>query len=206
MGLANRRRRLVFLGVLACASVGCGAPASDGEVDDAASAVGADETSQGDRTFGELSPEAPPETGQWGQLAGAWDCTIRSIGSDGIARESNAVWTWRYILGGHAVQDVYVGLNEAGEPSFRGTGLRVYNPWKGLWEITWAASSGPNQDGDSFSTYVATYELDQIVMRYADGDSTWRTTFHDIEEDAFEWRNEPSRSRMRCERATESQG
>ena len=55
--------------------------------------------------FGQLNPKAPPETAHWGQLAGAWDCSLTIRDEDGNVTLRKATWTWAYILDGYAVQD-----------------------------------------------------------------------------------------------------
>lgn len=153
-----------------------------------------------DNRFGRLNPQAPPETAQWGQLAGVWDCTLRSVTADSTIDERKATWTWAYVIDGHAVQDVYIGPRPAG-PAFHGSGMRKYNPTQQRWEIIWIDSNPrPANRGQEIRTYSATYVNEQIVMRQ-DGDSDWRTVFYDITGQTFEWMNEPSQQRMRCERA-----
>ncbi len=106
--------------------------------------------------------------------------------------ESRARWTWEYILGGVGVRDVYHGLDADGNPRFRGTAIRVYDPETEAWEIAWGDDASR-----SIRRYSATYSDGRMVMRRED-DPEWRTVFHDITDTRFDWLNEPSGQRMRC--------
>jgi hypothetical protein len=159
----------------------------------------------GQHPFGQLNPNAPPETAQWGQLAGAWDCTIPSTAADGTVREGKATWTWSYIIDGYAVQDIYVGHRTDGRADFYGTGVRTYHPELKKWEIMWTANTTPEGETSKMTLFEATYQNEQIVMKYVEGDPEWRVVFFDITDDSFEWMNEPSGQRMRCERVDGSQ-
>lgn len=139
--------------------------------------------------------QEPSGPAEWGQLAGTWRCRVRTPDAQGIVSEAESIWTWEYILGGTGVRDVYVGLDDAGAPRFRGTAIRIYNPETSEWEISWAddATSGVR-------TYRATYGDGRIEMRKTDEDPGWRTVFYDITPTTFDWMTEPSGGRMRCAR------
>ncbi len=145
--------------------------------------------------FGSLDAQAPAETAQWGQLSGVWSCTIPSTDSEGVVSESKGTWTWEYILGGTAVRDVYVGLNPDGSARFRGSAIRIFNPERSEWEVSWVDTGSPGT-----KTYRATYSEDRIVMTKTEHDPDWRTVFYNITNTSFDWLNEPSGGRMRCER------
>ena len=149
--------------------------------------------------YGTLSPTAPVETEHWGQLAGAWQCVVSTPAGGDSTTTSEATWTWRYVLDGHAVQDVYASRSSA----FRGTGLRIYHPHRGEWEISWIANSQTTDSTSRVSQFTATSTRDEVVMRRANGDPTWRTVFHDIQRDRFSWYSEPSGQTMLCTRGSE---
>jgi hypothetical protein len=158
------------------------------------------EAQTADAEFGRLNPLAPPETEHWGRLAGVWSCTIPTTTPDGAPGQSRATWTWRYILDGHAVQDVYVGHRGQGQPDFYGTGVRIYHPGTETWEISWIANSPSTGIAPRITRFTATSEGGDIVMRRAEGDPEWRVVFHDIGDDTFAWRSEPSGQTMTCAR------
>lgn len=53
--------------------------------------------------YGQLNQQAPLQTLQWGQLAGQWNCTTKTLMPDSTWREGQAQWAFRYILDGFAV-------------------------------------------------------------------------------------------------------
>jgi hypothetical protein len=165
---------------------------SDAQLEDAP-------TVMAEADFGSLSPLAPGETAQWGQLAGVWECLVSTPVEGGPARSSRATWTWRYTLDGHAVQDVYVGHREDDRPDFYGTGIRIYHPGNASWEISWMANSAASGDAPRITPFTATFEDEEIVMRRGD-DPAWRTTFFDMDEESFSWASEPSGQTMTCTR------
>ena len=148
--------------------------------------------------FGTLNPTAPPETRHWGQLAGVWGCVVSTPADGGPVTESTATWTWRYILDGHAVQDVYA----SGTSSFRGTGTRIYHSSTASWEISWTANSPPAAGVPRITRFTATSTDNEVVMRRGNGDPNWRTVFYDIGPERFAWLSEPSGQTMVCERSS----
>lgn len=152
--------------------------------------------------YGKLSPTAPPETAQWGQLAGVWDCTLPITSDDGSVRMAKATWIWSYTIGGHGVKDEYQGHNPSG-PNFHGSGIRIFDPEKNEWEVSWIDSGSKSGNQKNLTkTYRAIYDNEQIIMSQVDGNPDWRTIFYDIEKKRFEWRNEPSGQRMTCVRTS----
>lgn len=142
-------------------------------------------------TPGELNPDAPPETIQFGQLVGQWNIRDETKQPDGTWQPGpGAVWNWYYVLNGYAVQDDWIAPipNAAdGTPSVQyGTNLRIYNPQANQWEMAWTSNTGPN-----VTTFTATQESESLVMRgiYAAGRPN-RITFFDITETTFEWKLE----------------
>jgi hypothetical protein len=151
--------------------------------------------------FGSLNATAPPETAHWGQLVGMWDCVIATPGSSDQVEQSRATWTWRYVLDGHAIQDVYIGHRTDGRPDFYGTGLRVFNPGDGVWEVSWVVNTIGELVGPRTTRFSATSTDEEVVMRRASGDPEWKVVFYDFTEGSFAWRNEPSGQTMSCTRS-----
>jgi hypothetical protein len=138
-------------------------------------------------------PDAPEELALFGRLAGAWDAEMSIIQDDGTFPETptSALWTFRYILDGHAVQDHWTSPAPddpvGDDPRQFGTGLRVYNPAEDHWEMAWISTSQP---------FVTTFEAHPhgdggIVMmgEHPTGHPS-RTTFYEVKDDSFSWKLE----------------
>ena len=110
-------------------------------------------------------------------------------------RETTSTWTWEYDLDGRAVRDMYVGHRTDGTEPYHGGAIRIFNPEKSEWEVSWI-------DNGSTGTkwFTAISSEDRVVMKKAE-DPEWRTVFYDITDTSFEWLTEPSGGRMSCERS-----
>lgn len=139
---------------------------------------------------GSAHPDAPDDLDLFGRLAGAWNAEMWVIQDDGTFPEEPlpALWTFRYVLDGHAVQDEWTapppGRSVADGPRQHGTGLRIFNPAEDHWEIAWISNTQP---------FVTTFEAHPsddggIVMlgEHPTGHPS-RTTFLDVEDDSFSW-------------------
>jgi len=139
---------------------------------------------------GSLDPNAPPETVQFGQLIGAWEARQVSRTRDGSwsADTSRADWTWRYILGGHAIEDECIAppLSDTASHRFRGINVRIYDPAERCWHITWVDTKGR-----SFSQFTATGDSTKIVMKGVDARGRLaRNIFSEITASSFSWTKE----------------
>lgn len=135
-------------------------------------------------------PDAPDEIELFGRFAGDWDAKMWVIQDDGTFPEEplSALWTFRYILDGQAIQDEWTAP-PPGQPATdgarqRGTGLRVYHPAEDRWEVAWISNTQP---------FVTTFEARPagdggIVMlgEHPTGHPS-RTTFRGVEKDSFSW-------------------
>lgn len=123
-------------------------------------------------------PAAGVDLHLFGQFAGSWllDCTDYEL--DGSASVRRGEWHFGYALGGRATTDVWIlpGIEH-------GVSVRFPDPGSGpgLWRSTWV---GPGRH--RVHTFLARRIGTEIMLD--GGDLRW--TFHDIETDAFRWRNE----------------
>lgn len=157
--------------------------------------------SESDAPFGKLHPDAPPETEQWGQLAGTWDCTQFALVNGQWFSGWKATWAWRYILDGFAVQDVWHQAREQLPPpiaqlprDFVGTNIRIYDREQQKWQITWF-NNGQMAGGTSSPVryFEAEFIDDSIVMTPVDqppDSPKSRIVFHNISDDSFDWKSE----------------
>jgi len=142
--------------------------------------------------FGSLSPDAPPETAQFGFLVGAWSCKTRGMDPDGTMQDGpDASWTGYYILDGWAIQDDWVSPGQDGK-LFRGTNVRSFNPQIGKWDNRWLPS------GSLQWKYFEAEKVGETMVMTGEGtDGTEqsfldRNTFHEIETDSWKWRKDRS--------------
>lgn len=128
----------------------------------------------------------------FGQFVGAWDldCTEYEAGGTAVTRPGE--WHFAWVLGGRAIQDVWIFPSRAhrratGEPPVEhGVSLRFHDPAIGAWRSTWV---GPVRR--RVQTFVARAVGDEIHLdgRTDDG-SAVRWAFSEITPDSFRWRNE----------------
>lgn len=158
-------------------------------------------TPEAEYPFGKLHPDAPPETEQWGQLAGVWECTNFAFVNGQWFSGWKATWAWRYILDGFAVQDVWHQKQENLPPpratlprDFVGTNIRIYDRVKQKWQVMWFHNGQlPGGSGNATSQFEAEFIDGQIIMTPvnppASGPQT-RNVFYNITKVSFEWKSE----------------
>lgn len=130
----------------------------------------------------------------FGQFIGSWRLEWTGDDPDGHAATMTGELHFGWVLGGRAVQDVWIvpGRGQPGEGrpplGFHGSTIRFYDPAIDAWRSTWIEPVngrvrrfiGRPRDGD-------------IVLR-SDEDEPWlRWRFTDITADAFTWLGESSR-------------
>jgi hypothetical protein len=133
-------------------------------------------------------PKLRDALGLFGQFVGSWDVAIVNHLPDGTTQTVKGEWHFGWILGGAAVQDVWMAPTSAqraaGEPLIGyGTTLRFYDPKIDAWRILWASASYRNT-----ILFTARRRGSEIVM---DGDAVqppMRWIFSDITPQSFRWR------------------
>jgi hypothetical protein len=129
----------------------------------------------------------------YGQFIGSWDITWAALGPDGRAVTATGELHFGWVLGGRAVQDVWMvpGRDTRGKVpaalAFHGSAIRFYDAAIDAWRCTWIDPLmgrvrrfiSREQDGD-------------IVMLCEEDEPQLRWSFTDITEDAFNWRGEIS--------------
>ena len=145
-----------------------------------------------DGSFGQLNPQAPPETAQYSFLIGEWDCTTKFMRPDGSGyNEGRAKWTGYYILDGWAVQDHWISYLSNGQEG-HGTNVRSFNPQTKKWDNRWLGAG--NLQWKYFSSEQ---QGDTMVMtggegRDPRGEFIDRNTFYDITPNHWRWRKDRS--------------
>ncbi len=136
--------------------------------------------------------EAAPEAlGHMAPLIGDWHIEWQSLDENGEVQASGeADWHWRWILDGHAVQDVWLNpsLSQEVERRFRGTNLRTFNSETGQWEMIWVT----NQPPGGATHYTATSTPERIEMHPVEAPQSNRIIFYNMTGDHFDWVSEDS--------------
>ncbi len=153
--------------------------------------------------FGELNPAAPPETKQWGRLAGVWYVENRAYVNGQWFCCWNAVWAWRYILDGFAVQDFWYQQTADLPPTVTVqrpstlTQLRVYRADAKEWFIGFVTSGGKESPAGVWGTFRSYADgPDRMIMEPPPpAEATAprrRIVFSEFSDDRFFWASEQS--------------
>ena len=136
--------------------------------------------------------EAPPEVAQFGFLVGEWDCTTRSMKTDGSGfSEGKAKWSGECILDGWAIQGYWVAQLPNGK-TVHGTNIRSFNPKTEKWDNQWVAT------GSLQWVYFEAQKIgDTMVMIGGEGsdpngDYIDRNIFYEIGTESWRWRKDRS--------------
>ncbi len=127
----------------------------------------------------------------YGQFVGEWDGRLLYHGETEIETTAEVHFGW--VLEGRAVQDVWIAPSKAagslaGQPTpprgaLYGTTLRVYDPAKDEWGITWV-----NPVTGAFNRMVGRAAGKDIVQEYREADGRLvQWCFFEIKADSFHW-------------------
>jgi hypothetical protein len=124
----------------------------------------------------------------FGQFVGVWDMDVEYYDrAGGCTYQGSWEWSFAWILGGRAIQDVIVRADPAGRSGPErvpgGTTVRYCNPDTGRWTVYYLGTAAGNTvllHGGAVG--------DTIVLEGPDPDGTQnRWTFSDIRADSFTW-------------------
>ena len=129
----------------------------------------------------------------YGQFVGDWDLLATKYSVEGVATSNRGEWNFRWVLEGRAVQDVFIvparGARDNAMPGKKqsyGTTLRIYDPQRDLWEITYV-----DPVYSAIFRLTARFENGEIVQTGVDQDGRpYRWIFFDVQRDSFRWRSE----------------
>ncbi|MBM3510435.1 MAG: hypothetical protein FJX61_09925 [Alphaproteobacteria bacterium] len=139
-----------------------------------------------------LTPPTPakPRLALFGRFVGSWDLDVTWY-ADGIPnRTATGEWHFGYVLGGHAIQDVWIVPTRAelaaGRPLYEyGSTIRFPEPGSDDWRSTW---HGPVRG--LVIPFLARAVGDEIVLEGRDAaGAALRWVFSAITRDSFRWRN-----------------
>ena len=129
----------------------------------------------------------------FGQFVGQWDIAVTWFENRRPVRQERGEWHFAWVLGGHAIQDVWVvpplADQALGAALYEfGTSLRFPDASGSFWRSTW---HGPVNG--LVVSFIAHRDGDDIVLtgQHPDG-RRLRWIFSDTERDSLSWRNEVS--------------
>lgn len=131
------------------------------------------------------APDLAEKLGLYGWLVGSWEMDVVRYQPDGKTQKGDGEIHFGWVLGGRAIQDVWIAPRRAsGYPAqMFGTTLRVYDPGIDAWHIIW---SDPVKQ--YYSRQTGRADGKDIVQTGTDarGENVrWR--FTEITNDSFHW-------------------
>ncbi|MGD2034043.1 MAG: putative glycolipid-binding domain-containing protein [Bacteroidales bacterium] len=126
-------------------------------------------------------------------LIGSWDAKVIDYKKDGTKITQEGEWHFAWVLEGRAIQDVWIvpgrgNRNTIEEGNRYGTSLRVFNPEKQLWELTWL-----NPVTGAFDRLEGKEIDGELVYEGTDKEGNLqRWTFKEIKQNSFHWTGELS--------------
>lgn len=126
-------------------------------------------------------PELAEQLQLFGQFVGSWELDCTEYAQDGSSETRRGEWHFGWVLGGRAVQDVWI------LPGVEcGTSIRFYDPGLGTWHSTWI---GPQRRRVQRFTARATESGIELAGEDALG-RPLHWTFSHITPTRFHWANE----------------
>ena len=128
----------------------------------------------------------------FGQFVGNWECDVTEIGQDGSRKTNKCEWNWGWVLGGRAIQDVFIVYPEEAKPGVplveHGSTLRVYDARIDAWHIVFADPMRSN-----LAVLTARKKGDEIVLETGSNNGrVGQWIFSEITKDSFHWRAQGS--------------
>ena len=124
----------------------------------------------------------------FGRFVGDWEVAVTNHLPDGTRQTLNGEWHFGWILGGAAIQDVWMvparAERASGKPLVAyGTTLRFYDAKLDAWHGVWASASYRN-----FILFTARGGSGEITMEAENAQPPIRWVFSDVTAQSFRWR------------------
>jgi hypothetical protein len=130
----------------------------------------------------------------FGQFVGDWEIVEnKTLGEDGRWYSQTGELHWRWVLGGRALQDVWMYRDkDSGQLVPAGTTLRFYDPEQAAWRSIWVTPRYHD-----VGLFLGRKVGDEIVLELEDGskheeEGEVKWIFSDITSKSFRWRGEES--------------
>ena len=120
----------------------------------------------------------------FGRFIGSWDI---AWGLDDSRAERRGELHFGWVLGGRAVQDVWLLQSADGAPGFHGSTLRFYDPEIAAWRSTWIEPVNGR-----VRRFIGRPEGQDIVLLSEDDEPRLRWRFTDVTDTSFRWVGEIS--------------
>ncbi len=143
--------------------------------------------------FGVPHKDAHSEIKAFEKLTGVWLCETHALFQGQWYSGWHAYWTFKYILDGFAIEDLWYQLEENLSPplkylerNYAGINIRIYDYSKEKVTAFWAQNRTPNEKAyPSTSTFEGNFANGEFKMMKSD--STRRITFYNITGSSFDW-------------------
>jgi hypothetical protein len=136
-------------------------------------------------------PSLGDQANVFGRFVGIWDGEYTEFSKDGKATHSSGEWIFGWVMGGLAMQDLFIIHPSAAHPDgFIGTTLRYFDPKSGTWSVTFI-----DPENNSVATLNGGAVGDNRIVVHSenkDGKET-RWSFDDIRADSWIFRDEETR-------------
>jgi len=139
--------------------------------------------------FGQLNPEAPPQTADYAPLIGESNCKSIVRNPDGTWSKDtlDMIWRFKYIMNGMALQDETLKADGKHSGS-----IRQYNADSAKWYVTYFSSSAANPRPPVWS---GSRDGDHMILlspqKSPNGkEGFYRINFENISNEGFNWRGE----------------
>lgn len=139
------------------------------------------------------APGHADELATFGRFVGAWDIVWSGLDARGAAACADGTLHVGWVLGGHAVQDVWAvpGAGTTGHAergvSFYGTTVRFFDPDLGAWRSTWI-----DPVNGRVRRFVGRATADGVELVSLEGGTPLRWRFTDVAAASFTWIGEHS--------------
>jgi hypothetical protein len=136
-------------------------------------------------------PSLGAQANVFGRFVGIWDGEYTEFSKDGKATHSSGEWIFGWVMGGRAIQDLFIiHPSAAHQEGFIGTTLRYFDPKSGTWSVTFV-----DPENNSVATLTGGAIGDtriELHEQNTDGKET-RWSFDDIRPDSWIFRDEETR-------------
>lgn len=147
--------------------------------------------------FGSMGEGAPEEMAQFGQLTGLWHCHQYAFVQGQWFDGWDALWAWRYGVGGFVIEDYWYQPEANLPPTMTGFGrdvhllnLRVFDSAAGFWRVAWLSNTNGVNGSTPFGTFEASLDGEgRLVMTPppVEGQPLRRIVFQKMTAKSFEW-------------------